>query len=539
MPRLVGLSILAAILLACALRGAAQGQYSDPALTPKDRDHWSFRKPAKAVIPALTPPTANPIDAFIRARLALAGLKPAPEADRLTLIRRVTLDLTGLPPTPAEVEAFLKDHAPTPTRRSSIACSPRRTSASAGRSTGSTWSASPRRTASNWTPSGPRPGAIAITSSSAFNDDKPYDRFITEQIAGDELAAGKDPKSAAELWIATGLHRCGQVHVVSGNLDKDVLRQEQLTEMVNGVGSAFLGLTIGCARCHDHKFDPISAGDYYRLQAFFAPASTRKSTSRPRPMRERAEGSRMPSTRRSLRSRSRSPPSTPPTARRISTGQARETGAEVPARPWRHPPEAHAEQKKLAAETGPLLKVTWDEIVAALSPADRESAPPFASNCTTLESRMPPPTAAAWAIKATEKPAETFVLKRGDPHASSSRSRRRSRACSPVRPRRRRPPRTAKWIASPDNPLTARVIVNRLWQHHFGRGIVATPNDFGTTRRTADAPRVARLAGVRTGQSRCRRMVGLVAQAHPPADRHLRDLPAIIHCIAGHRGRSG
>ena len=104
------------------------------------------------------------------------------------------------------------------------------------------------------------------------NDDKPYDRFLIEQLAGDELAAGKDPRAAAELWIATGLHRCGPVHLVGGNLDAEVIRQEVLTEYVQGVGAAVLGLTVNCARCHDHKFDPISQGDYYRLQAFFAAA---------------------------------------------------------------------------------------------------------------------------------------------------------------------------------------------------------------------------------------------------------------------------
>jgi hypothetical protein len=126
----------------------------------------------------------------------------------------------------------------------------------------------------------------------SINTDKPYDQFLTEQLAGDELAAGKDAAAAAELWIATGLHRCGPVHMVSGNLDGEVLRQEKLTEMVNGVGSTFLGLTMGCARCHDHKFDPISAGDYYRLQAFSRHSLDRSSTptwtSRP-PRSARAE----------------------------------------------------------------------------------------------------------------------------------------------------------------------------------------------------------------------------------------------------------
>ena len=106
----------------------------------------------------------------------------------------------------------------------------------------------------------------------SFNADKPFDVFAKEQIAGDELAHGKPAAQVADQLIATGFHRAGPVHVVSGNLDAAVVRQEVLTEMVVGVGSAFLGLTMGCARCHDHKFDPLSQGDYYRLEAYFAGA---------------------------------------------------------------------------------------------------------------------------------------------------------------------------------------------------------------------------------------------------------------------------
>src|SRR5262249_25892242 len=106
----------------------------------------------------------------------------------------------------------------------------------------------------------------------SFNTNKPFNRFLTEQLAGDELAASMDVRASADLWVATGMHRCGPFHVTSGNVDAEVLRQEMLTEMVQGVGSAVLGLTVNCARCHDHKFDPLSQGDYYRLEAFFAAA---------------------------------------------------------------------------------------------------------------------------------------------------------------------------------------------------------------------------------------------------------------------------
>ena len=206
----------------------------------------------------------------------------------------------------------------------------------------------------------------------SLNADKPYDRFITEQVAGDELATGKDAASAAELWIATGLHRCGPVHMVSGNLDGDVLRQEKLTEMVNGVGGAFLGLTVGCARCHDHKFDPISAGDYYRLQAFFGSAqyaSVEFATKAEREARKKetdALNARIEPIRKQIAALDA------PTARRSARPSARALEPKYRDALAIAADKRNAEQKKLAAEAAILIKVTWDEVLAALTPADRE-----------------------------------------------------------------------------------------------------------------------------------------------------------------------
>jgi hypothetical protein len=268
--------------------------------------------------------------------------------------------------------------------------------------------------------------------------------------------------------------------MVSGNLDKEELRQEQLIEMVNGVGSAFLGLTVGCARCHDHKFDPFSAGDYYRLQAFFASASyvdvefatpaereTRKKeveavNAKLAPLKAKVAAIDAPYRDRLAK------------AKRESLEQKYKDALAVPA------DKRTAGQKKLAAETGPLLKVTWDEIVAALSPADREAREALREQIHSLEARLPPPTPAAWAIKSAEVGPQTFVLKRGNPHRKSLRvdpGFPRVLVGAAGEPKSRL--ELAKWMTRPDHPLTARVIVNRLWQHHFGKGIVATPNDFG------------------------------------------------------------
>ncbi len=152
-----------------------------------------------------------------------------------------------------------------PTNDWSIACWAVLGTASAGDSTGSTWRTTRTRTGSSWTPSDPMPGAIATGSSRSLNADLPYDRFLMLQVAGDDLLP-----SDHEALIATGFCRCGPREVVGGNIIPEVKRQTELSEITNTVGSVFLGLTIGCARCHDHKFDAIPTTDYYRLQAFFA-----------------------------------------------------------------------------------------------------------------------------------------------------------------------------------------------------------------------------------------------------------------------------
>src|SRR5262245_6553253 len=262
---------LLALLLSLADRTAGQEKYADPELKPKQREHWSFKPPVRPAVSKTTLPVANPIDNFIRARLEKEGLKPAAQADKLTLIRRVTLDLTGLPPSPAAVDAFPKDDAPDAYEKlvERLLASPQ-----FGERWATHWLDVVRFAESNgFELDADRPHAWRYRDYvvKSFNDDKPYNQFVKEQLAGDELA-GKDAKDKPELLVATGVHRCGPVHLTSGNLNPDLLRQEVLTEMVNGVGAAFLGLTFACTRCHDHKFDPLSAGDYYRLEAFFANA---------------------------------------------------------------------------------------------------------------------------------------------------------------------------------------------------------------------------------------------------------------------------
>ncbi|MBA4064486.1 MAG: hypothetical protein C0501_12380 [Isosphaera sp.] len=472
MPRLLA----AVALLTVPAAAAGQPKYADPDLTPADRAHWAFRPPVRPKVPA----PGHPVDAFVRARLAKDGLKPSPEADRLTLIRRLTLTLTGLPPTPAEVDAFLADPAADAYEKlvDRLLASPH-----FGERQAQHWLDVVRFAETNgYELDAERPHAWRYRDyvARSFNDDTPYDRFVTEQLAGDELADGKPAREAADLWVATGLHRCGPVHVVSGNLDQDALRLERLTEMANGLGAAVLGLTVGCARCHDHKFDPVSAGDYYRLQAFFAGAGyvdVDLATAAERDAFAKAsaeiERQAAPLTKRVAAIDA-------PYRTRLT--QAKRDRLEPVYRQALDTPAADRtpEQKKRVAEANTLLKVSWDEVLAAMSAADREERAALRERIHALEARKPAPVPAAWAVKATTPAPQTFVLKRGD-------LGQKALAVGPGFPRvlagDAEAPKTrldlARWLTRPDHPLTARVIVNRLWQHHLGRGLVATPNDFG------------------------------------------------------------
>jgi hypothetical protein len=479
MPRL---TLPAVLLIALPAVGADPLPYREPELLDAERQHWSFVPPKRSPVPAVRGKdwVRTPVDAFVLARLEAKGLTPSPTADKRALIRRLTVDLTGLPPTPAEVEAFLADDSPTAYEKvvDRLLASPHY-----GERWAQHWLDVVRFAESNgYELDGERPQAWRYRDwvIRALNADVPYDRFVREQLAGDLLAAGKDPREAADLWLATGLHRCGPVHVVSGNLDKEVVRQEVLTEMVNGVGSAVLGLTVACARCHDHKFDPISLGDYYRLQAFFA--GTRYKDV------DLATDEQKQDLQRKLLSVSIK---LSPVKKQIADLEApyrAKLAAEKRARldPWTRRAvdtatgERTPAQAKLAEGAKPLLKITWDEVLDRLTPEDREKRAALKAEQHRLELELPDLPPQAWAVADDDKAPTTHVLRRGDVN-------RKSVAVGPGylrvvggegAPKNRLD--LARWLTQPDHPLTARVMANRLWQHHFGRGIVGTSNDFGT-----------------------------------------------------------
>ena len=411
-------------LLAVLVSTLWAAEYSD-----SERSFWSFQPRSEAIPPAVDSDWArNPIDAFILQRLSTEGLSPAPPAGRATLARRLYFDLTGLPPTPSDIGAFVNDKAPNAWERlvDRLLSSPR-----FGERAGQRWLDVVRYAETEgfeydrYLPGLWRYRDYVID---AFNQDKPYSRFVREQLAGDEMANGSAKSQAGrELLAAAGLHRLGPVRRNAGNQEVASSRNEVLTERTDIVGAAFLGLTVGCARCHDHMFDPIRQVDYYRLQAYFGPSRETNI---------------------------------------VFSGDS-----------------SIEDWQKRTKEIATKMKSLRAEIKLAEGEARRK----LRAEHDELEAQLPdPPPTLATVRNDSENPTRVRLLARGD----------HTKPQQPVDPR---PPgvllpedaptlppdledprsRLSDWLVNPGHPLTARVVVNRVWQGYFGRGIVDTPNDFG------------------------------------------------------------
>lgn len=448
--------------------GRAQNSI-DPPLTAADRSHWSFSKPVRPSIPKLAD---HPVDAFLLSRLQEKKLSFSPEADRRTLIHRLTLDLHGLPPSRDEINHFLNDQHPNAYERlvDRLLSSPHY-----GERQAQHWLDIVRYAESNgYELDGDRPNAWRYRDYivQSFNSDKPYVQFIREQLAGD--LTGDSP-------IATGFLRCGPVHVVSGNLDVAMVRQEVLTEMVTGVGSAILGLTIGCARCHDHKFDPISQGDYYRLEAYFAGTRFKDIELASENDRKSWKAKVAEIKKKTEPIRRKIAEIDDPIRSKIKDEKVATLDNVTKAALDAPKDKRTSEQRKLIKNAEGVLTVRWDEILERLTPEQKATRDRLRADLFAIEGALPPPLPEAWAVSEDDEPPSTFVLKRGDIKRKTERV-----APQPIRVVSGHSKYgtsrldLANWITATDHPLTARVIVNRIWQQHFGQGLVDTPNDFGT-----------------------------------------------------------
>ena len=418
------------------LRAWIQQGAASPAEQPQvhPREHWAFRPLVRPKVPIAQRASwiRSPVDAFVMSRMELDGLTPSSEADRATLLRRLYLDLLGLPPSPHDVQAFLDSDRPDAYERlvDRLLASPHY-----GERWGRYWLDLARWAESNgFQHNIPRLYAWRYRDYvvDSFNSDKPYDYFLKQQVAGDELRPYSD-----ENLIATGFLAGAQI---SGNqLDRRVQRNDILVDIVNATCSTVLGLTMACAQCHDHKFDPTTQRDYYRWQGFFVRGQIGNVALR-EPMTPNPTDweSWIPSAE---------------LARYRKEAKGLKTGRFV------------------AKVDNPMFTRahTWGFYSPATGLPGVEMLPfvcrrPFPFEAQTLQQTKP------------------RMLVRGDPNspgpevtpgwpeflAGESESQQNSTRTA-----------LADWFADPENPLVARVWVNRIWQHHFGRGLVETSSDFG------------------------------------------------------------
>jgi hypothetical protein len=500
---------------------ALAGLESRP-ITAEERNYWAFKLPVQAPAPRVDDARlTNPIDRFLEQARRQRGLKAAPRADRSTLARRAYLDLLGLPPTPAQVEAFANDRSPNAWEHliDTLLASPHY-----GERYGRMWLDVARYADSaGFEYDMHRPNAWRYRDYviKSFNEDKPYDRFLVEQIAGDEMDGKTD-----DSLIATGFLRMGP-RVLFREKDNPERRYDYLDEILGTIGKGTLGLTVNCARCHNHKFDPISQKDYYSLEASIfgyvetevplAPkaeadaylakneeinekiAALRSEIARiERPYRDRLQGEQIKRRFPENIVRVIAKPESERTAGeallaaqvlRAATVSAAQVDKALA-------PDEAVKRKDLAAQITALADARPKPLPMAEIATDGDyRSSPLGEGDDTIscpKCRIPVPGAGPYLHKGRgryEVPPSYFLI-RGDVESHGSQMKPGfidvitfgNPPTEIPRPDGRTSGRRlalAQWIASPQNPMTARVIVNRLWQKHFGRGIVATLDNFG------------------------------------------------------------
>jgi hypothetical protein len=462
-------------IVAAALGVLWAGTQEDAFIGARGR-YWAFQKVVRPAVPA----AGNPIDAFILQELRRKQLEPSKPLDRAQLLRRVTFDLIGLPPTPAELDAFLKDSSRDAYEKvvDRLLASPHY-----GERWASKWLDVVRYADTNgFELDQDRPHAWRYRDYviRCFNQNKPYDRFVKEQIAGDEMFPGDH-----EALVATGYLRAGSEHVVAGNIDPEESRQEVLTEIATNVGQTFLGMTINCARCHNHKFDPILQADFYSLQAIFAGAKGKEveiasaSEKAAWEAAEKAYKEGLAPIADALKTLAK------PYDEQIQEERKRSLDPKL-LEAFNIPKDQRTPaQKTLAEDAATQLKPTWDEVVAVMPAAVKVQREKLRKRLHEVEATAPDPLPAAYSFVNTGEAAPSFVLRLGDPHA---RLQPVDAAVPYVIKAAYKIPQAAEgrrtafanWLASTENPLAARVMVNRIWQFRMGEGLVRTPNDFGT-----------------------------------------------------------
>jgi hypothetical protein len=432
--------------------------------------HWAFIPPVRSDPPGVRQGEwpRNAVDHFVLAKLEKEKIKPSPEAERATLIRRLSLDLTGLPPCIAEVDAFVGD-----TRSDAYEQLVNRLldSPHYGERWGRWWLDLARYADSNgYSIDAPRQiWKYRDWVIQAINRNMPMDQFMVWQLAGDLL-----PNATLEQKIATGFNRNTQINQ-EGGIDPEQFRVESVMDRVNTFGTAFLGLTIGCAQCHDHKFDPIAQREYYQLYAFFNNTiQDGHGASSPAGMLE------MPGELEPMESLEKDLLETKGDLERYLNGK----GSEVVK--WQQD-LAEADEKKLKTTVRSALKTSWDKMTLeqkrAVYAAFKTSDSDFKTRnarLSKLEKREAKPITTLVMMELPQPRTSTIFIKGdftrpgdkvwpGTPEVLNAFAKTNANRLD-----------LAQWLVDTKNPLTARVMVNRVWQQYFGRGLVETENDFGT-----------------------------------------------------------
>jgi hypothetical protein len=459
---------------------------SEKKFTEQQRKYWAFQPLVKPAVPSVKNSqwARNPIDAFVLAKLEEKKLKPNAPADKITLLRRASLDLTGLPPAPEEVQAFVNDQSPDAFAKvvDRLLASPHY-----GERWGRHWLDLARYADSNgFKADESRPNVWRYRDYviQAFNADKPYDRFVREQIAGDEMYP--DDKNA-RIAVAFNRHYTEETNqpVI------ELRRQEILTDITDTVGAVFLGMTYGCARCHDHKFDPILQKDYYRLQAFFAniteddhlnllPAAELESyrqryaewDGKTKSIREEMQALLAPIAKK--RADYYTHRFSEGTKKALATPPDKRT----PLQSWlaiKATPQITYKERDLIRELNPEQKKRYAELEAELKKFDSLKPPDPPEAQTIVDAGREAPKTHVLAVgnwdapKQEVQPGFLAILDPSDPKITAPEGLNSTGRRTVL----------ANWLADRGNPLTARVMVNRIWHYHFGRGIVASTSDFG------------------------------------------------------------
>lgn len=480
-------------------------------ITEEERSFWSFQPIASPKVPKPSRSfrARTAIDSFLAAPMAKKGLRFSPDADRVTLLRRVHLDLTGLPPTPEDVTSFLADKAPD-------AYEKRVDQLLASEHYGERWGrhwldAAGYADSDGYSDADPvRPYSYKYRDYvlRSFNEDKPFDRFITEQLAGDEMArahqgnaatvalAGSDPR---DLLVATGFLRMGADGTATAGVDQNTVRNQVMSDTIKIVSTSLLGLSIGCAQCHDHRYDPIPHGDYYRLRAVFEPAYDWKNWRTPaqRLVSLATDDDRRKSSE--IEAEAAGVASEKESKQKQYLAEALTKHLEKFDAPLREslrtaidtPPDKRTpEQKKLIADN-PSVNIHAG-VLYQYNPKAADDLKAMDAKMAEIRARKPAEDFISVLTEPTDKLPVTHLFHRGDPlqpreviapgGLSVLGRDGKPDEFAPKSPDLTTSGRRlvfARWLTSGTNPLVARVLVNRVWMHHFGRGLVATPADFG------------------------------------------------------------